>query len=54
MAGAAAIGHFRDRARLGGRVLAAASAFFLVAALPVTNEIGFALGVVFLFPCPMK
>ena len=30
------------------RILAAAAAFFLVAAIPVTDEIGFALGIVFL------
>jgi TRAP-type uncharacterized transport system fused permease subunit len=46
--GAAAIGYFRDRLGWPERVLAAAAAFFLVAALPVTDEIGFALGIVFL------
>ncbi|MGE5241799.1 MAG: TRAP transporter permease [Bacteroidota bacterium] len=46
--GAAAIGYFRDRLGWPERILAAAAAFFLVAALPVTDEIGFALGIVFL------
>jgi TRAP transporter 4TM/12TM fusion protein len=46
--GAAAIGYFRDRLSWPERLLAAAAAFFLVAALPVTDEIGFALCVVFL------
>ena len=46
--GAAAIGYFRDRLNWPERLLAAAAAFFLVAALPVTDEIGFALGIVFL------
>ena len=46
--GAAAIGYFRDRLGWPERLLAAAAAFFLVAALPVTDEIGFALGIVFL------
>jgi TRAP transporter 4TM/12TM fusion protein len=46
--GAASIGYFRDRLGWPERILAAAAAFFLVAALPVTDEIGFALGVVFL------
>ena len=46
--GAAAIGYFRDRLNWPERALAAAAAFSLVAALPVTDEIGFALGMAFL------
>jgi len=46
--GAASIGYFRDRLGWPERILAAAAAFFLVAAIPVTDEIGFALGIVFL------
>lgn len=46
--GAAAIGYLRDRLSWPERILAAAAAFFLVAAIPVTDEIGFALGVAFL------
>ncbi|MGE0502760.1 MAG: TRAP transporter permease [Rhizobiaceae bacterium] len=41
--GAAVIGFLRARLSLAERVLAAAAAFTLVAALPVTDEIGFAL-----------
>jgi TRAP transporter 4TM/12TM fusion protein len=46
--GVAAIGYFRDHLGWPERILAAAGAFFLVAALPVTDEIGFALAIVFL------
>jgi len=46
--GAASIGYFRDRLSWPERILAAAAAFFLVAAIPVTDEIGFALGIAFL------
>jgi TRAP transporter 4TM/12TM fusion protein len=46
--GAASIGYFRDRLSWPERILAATAAFFLVAAIPVTDEIGFALGIVFL------
>ncbi len=46
--GAASIGHFHDRLSWPERLLAAAAAFSLVAALPVTDEIGFALCAVFL------
>ena len=46
--GAASIGYFRDRLNWPERMLAATAAFFLVAAIPVTDEIGFSLAVVFL------
>ncbi len=46
--GAASIGYFRDRLSWPERILAATAAFFLVAAIPVTDEIGFALGIAFL------
>ena len=42
--GAASIGYLRDRLSWPERVLAAVAAFFLVAAIPVTDEVGFALG----------
>ena len=45
--GVAVIGFLRMRLALWERTLAAAAAFTLVAALPVTDEIGFALAVVF-------
>ena len=45
--GVAVIGFLRMRLALWERALAAAAAFTLVAALPVTDEIGFALAVVF-------
>ena len=41
--GAAVIGFLRTRMAAWERVAAAAAAFFLIAALPVTDEIGFAL-----------
>jgi TRAP transporter 4TM/12TM fusion protein len=47
--GAAAIGFFHSRLSWPERLLGAAAAFFLVVALPVTDEIGFALAAVFLF-----
>jgi len=46
--GAAAIGYFKNRLSWPERVLAAAAAFFLVVALPITDEIGFGLVGVFL------
>jgi len=46
--GAAAIGYLFDRLGWVARILAAAAAFFLVAALPITDEIGFGLAAVFL------
>ncbi|WP_157017958.1 TRAP transporter permease [Mesorhizobium xinjiangense] len=46
--GAAVIGFLRVRLAAWERVLAAAAAFTLIAALPVTDEIGFALAVLFL------
>jgi len=45
--GVAVIGFLRVRLALWERALAAAAAFTLVAALPVTDEIGFALAVLF-------
>ncbi|HXH02850.1 MAG TPA: TRAP transporter permease [Candidatus Competibacteraceae bacterium] len=45
--GAAAIGYLRGPLSWPERVLAAAAAFFLVAALPITDEIGFVLSVLF-------
>jgi TRAP-type uncharacterized transport system fused permease subunit len=41
--GAAAIGHLRGKLSWPERALAAAAAFTLVVALPITDEIGFAL-----------
>jgi TRAP transporter 4TM/12TM fusion protein len=46
--GAAAIGFLRAPLALGVRVCAAAAAFMLIAALPLTDELGFAMGVAFL------
>ncbi|MCR4266384.1 TRAP transporter permease [Nitratireductor sp. ZSWI3] len=46
--GAAVIGFLRARLAVWERLLAAAAAFTLVAALPVTDEVGFALSVLFL------
>src|SRR5690606_3009019 len=46
--GAAAIGFFRRPLPLWERALATVAAFTLVVALPVTDEIGFALAAVFL------
>ncbi len=46
--GAAAIGHLRAALAAWERVFAAASAFMLVAALPLTDEIGFAMSAAFL------
>ncbi len=46
--GAAAIGHLRRDLSWWERGLATLAAFTLVAALPVTDEVGFALAVVFL------
>ncbi len=45
--GVAVIGFLRARLAAWERLLAAAAAFTLVAALPVTDEVGFALAVVF-------
>ncbi len=41
--GAAAIGYMRAQLNIGERIFAAAAAFMLVAALPLTDEIGFAM-----------
>jgi len=46
--GAAAIGYFQARLSWPERVLAASAAFFSVVALPITDEIGFALVAAFL------
>jgi TRAP transporter 4TM/12TM fusion protein len=46
--GAAAIGYLRTSLTLIERISAAAGAFFLVAALPLTDEIGFALCTAFI------
>jgi len=46
--GAAAIGYFNSHLSWPERLLAAVAAFFLVAALTITDEIGFVLAVVFL------
>lgn len=46
--GAAAIGYFHSRLSWPERLLGAAAAFFLVVALPITDEIGFALAAAFL------
>jgi len=40
--GAAAIGHWRADLNIAERIVAAAGAFLLVAALPITDELGFA------------
>jgi TRAP transporter 4TM/12TM fusion protein len=45
--GAAAIGHLRAGLNLAERFFAAAAAFMLVAAVPLTDEIGFAMGAAF-------
>jgi TRAP-type uncharacterized transport system fused permease subunit len=45
--GAAAIGHLRSSLNLPERIFAAAAAFMLVAAIPLTDEIGFAMSAVF-------
>ncbi|MCF8178255.1 MAG: hypothetical protein K9J74_07075, partial [Sulfuritalea sp.] len=45
--GAAAIGYLRAPLNTAERIFAAASAFMLVAALPATDEIGFAMCAVF-------
>jgi TRAP-type uncharacterized transport system fused permease subunit len=46
--GAASIGHLQTRMNWPERILAATAAGFLIVALPVTDEIGFGLGAVFL------
>jgi TRAP-type uncharacterized transport system fused permease subunit len=46
--GVAVIGFLRQRLAVWERLLATAAAFTLVASLPVTDEIGFALAAVFL------
>ena len=46
--GSAAIGYLARPLALWERALATAAAFSLVAALPITDEIGFALSVLFL------
>jgi TRAP-type uncharacterized transport system fused permease subunit len=46
--GAAAIGYLRAPLSWPQRALAMSAALFLVVALPITDEIGFALGAVFL------
>ena len=45
--GAAAIGHLQGPLNWAERIFAAAAAFMLVAAIPLTDEIGFAMSVVF-------
>jgi TRAP transporter 4TM/12TM fusion protein len=45
--GAAAIGHWRADLKPAERILAAAGAFLLVAAIPITDELGFAAAAVF-------
>jgi TRAP-type uncharacterized transport system fused permease subunit len=45
--GAAAIGHWRADLKAAERILAAAGAFLLVAAIPITDELGFAAAAVF-------
>jgi len=47
--GAAAVGYVNAPLNWPQRILAAAAAGSLVAALPVTDEVGFALAVAFLF-----
>jgi TRAP transporter 4TM/12TM fusion protein len=46
--GAAAIGHLRAPLNAFERIFAAAAAFMLIAAVPLTDEIGFAMSAVFL------
>ena len=46
--GAAAIGFLRRRMALWERALATLAAFSLVLALPITDEVGFALAAIFL------
>jgi TRAP transporter 4TM/12TM fusion protein len=46
--GAAAVGYLRAPLKLWDRVFAAAAAFMLVAAIPLTDEIGFAMSVAFI------
>ncbi|MCP5268160.1 MAG: TRAP transporter permease [Zoogloeaceae bacterium] len=46
--GAAAIGYLRQPINPAERIFAAAAAFMLIAALPVTDEIGFAMSATFL------
>ncbi|MBI2308900.1 MAG: TRAP transporter permease [Rhodocyclales bacterium] len=45
--GAAAIGYLRTPLNAGERIFAATAAFMLVAAIPLTDEIGFAMSAVF-------
>ncbi len=45
--GAAAVGHLRALLNIGERIVAAGAAGLLVAALPVTDEIGFVLAAIF-------
>jgi TRAP transporter 4TM/12TM fusion protein len=45
--GAAAIGHLRTPLNVAERIFAAAAAFMLIAAIPLTDEIGFAMGAAF-------
>lgn len=45
--GAAAIGHLRAPLNPAERLFAAAAAFMLVAAIPLTDEIGFAMSAAF-------
>jgi TRAP transporter 4TM/12TM fusion protein len=45
--GAAAVGHWRADLNLAERILAATGAFLLVAAIPITDELGFATAAVF-------
>ncbi|MBU0752416.1 MAG: TRAP transporter permease [Gammaproteobacteria bacterium] len=46
--GAAAIGHLRGPLNVVERLFAASAAFMLIAALPITDEIGFAMAAAFL------
>ncbi len=46
--GSAAIGYLWSPLKVGERVVAAAAAFALVVALPITDELGFAAGAVFI------
>ncbi|WP_336070661.1 TRAP transporter permease [Nitratireductor rhodophyticola] len=46
--GAAVIGFLRSKLAVWERILAAAAAFTLIAALPITDELGFALAALFL------
>jgi TRAP-type uncharacterized transport system fused permease subunit len=45
--GAAAIGHLRAPLAMPERIFAAGAAFMLVAAIPLTDEIGFAMTAAF-------